>query len=90
VKGETDYLANTQGILGTVSEPAAEAMETIGGTGDTLTGIVSALIDGGMPLEKAALAAMRSTGLPVITPVSYLPLRSLKSSGTYRRRCAMC
>ena len=59
VKGETDYLANAQGIIGTVSEPAAEAMEAIGGTGDTLTGIVSVLIDGGMPLEKATLAAMR-------------------------------
>ncbi len=59
VKGERDYLASEQGVLATVSEPAAEAMEAIGGTGDTLTGIVSVLIDGGMPLQKAALAAMR-------------------------------
>ncbi|MBN2570099.1 MAG: sugar kinase [Deltaproteobacteria bacterium] len=59
VKGETDYLANVQGILGTVSVPATEELEAIGGTGDTLTGIVSVLIDSGMPIEKAALAAMK-------------------------------
>lgn len=59
VKGETDYLATEEGIVGTVSEPASEAMEAIGGTGDTLTGIVSVLIDAGMPIEEAALVAMK-------------------------------
>ena len=59
VKGETDYLATEEGIVGTVSEPASEAMEAIGGTGDTLTGIVSVLIDSGMPIGDAALVAMK-------------------------------
>jgi len=59
VKGETDYLANEQGILGTVSGPVEEAMEAIGGTGDTATGIISVLIDAGIPIEKAILVAMR-------------------------------
>ena len=59
VKGETDYLASAQGILGTVSDPVEEAMEAIGGTGDTETGVVSSLIDAGIPIEKAILLAMR-------------------------------
>jgi len=59
VKGEKDYLANEQGILGTVSKPVEEAMEAIGGTGDTATGVVSVLIDAGIPLEEAILFAMQ-------------------------------
>jgi len=46
-----------------VDQPAEEAMEAIGGTGDTLTGIVSALIDGGMTIRDAAVAALRSNRL---------------------------
>ncbi len=60
VKGEKDYLADKHGVLETVNEPVEKAMEAIGGTGDTLTGIVSVLIDGGMPMRNAALAAMRT------------------------------
>ncbi|MFB3925833.1 MAG: NAD(P)H-hydrate dehydratase [Syntrophales bacterium] len=59
VKGEKDYLADESGILATVDQPAQEAMEAVGGTGDTLTGIVSALIDGGMTIQEAALASLR-------------------------------
>ncbi len=63
VKGETDYLADENGVLETVNEPAEEAMEAIGGTGDTLTGIVSVLIDAGMEMRRAALTAMRANRL---------------------------
>jgi NAD(P)H-hydrate repair Nnr-like enzyme with NAD(P)H-hydrate dehydratase domain len=63
VKGERDYLADESGILATVDEPSEEAMEAMGGTGDTLTGIVSALIDGGMTIRDAAVAALRSNRL---------------------------
>lgn len=63
VKGEKDYLADESGILATVDQPSEEAMEAIGGTGDTLTGIVSALIDGGMTIHDAAVAALRSNRL---------------------------
>lgn len=59
VKGKEDYLADEGGIIETVDRPTEEALEAIGGTGDTLTGIVSVLIDAGMPIKKAALAAMR-------------------------------
>lgn len=54
VKGKEDYIAGKDGISATVSHPADEAMEAIGGTGDTLTGIVSALIDSGMDVMQAA------------------------------------
>jgi NAD(P)H-hydrate repair Nnr-like enzyme with NAD(P)H-hydrate dehydratase domain len=54
VKGKEDYIACKDGIFATVSHPADEAMEAIGGTGDTLTGIVSALIDSGMHVKQAA------------------------------------
>jgi len=63
VKGERDYLADESGILATVDHPSEEAMEAIGGTGDTVTGIVSALIEGGMNLRDAAVAALRSNRL---------------------------
>lgn len=60
VKGKQDYLAHAEGILETVSEPSEEAMEAMGGTGDTLTGIVSVLIDSGMDMRQAATAAMKA------------------------------
>lgn len=63
VKGERDYLADKSGILATVDQPSEEAMEAIGGTGDTLTGLVSALIDGGMAVRDAAVTALRSNRL---------------------------
>jgi NAD(P)H-hydrate repair Nnr-like enzyme with NAD(P)H-hydrate dehydratase domain len=57
VKGDTDYLADRSGILATVNWPIHEALEAIGGTGDTLTGLVSGLVDAGLPIEKAAVKA---------------------------------
>lgn len=59
IKGEKDYLAEREGIVETVDSPVEEALEAIGGTGDTLTGIVSVLIDSGMSIREAAGAAMR-------------------------------
>lgn len=63
VKGEKDYLANCDGILETVDSPVEEALEAMGGTGDTLTGLVSALIESGLPIRQAARAAMRANRL---------------------------
>ncbi len=59
VKGGTDYVMDRNGLLFSVDGPSTEAMEAIGGTGDTLTGIVSALIAIGMPIPEAAHAAAR-------------------------------
>ena len=57
VKGRTDFLANREGILATVQEPSVEALEAIGGTGDTLAGIAAALIAAGKGVPEAALIA---------------------------------
>ena len=54
VKGKQDYVADRQGIQATINIHLEEAMEAIGGTGDTLTGIVTALIGTGMDVVKAA------------------------------------
>ena len=58
VKGKEDVIADRTGIVGTVSHPVETALEAIGGTGDTLTGIVATLIDAGMNVEEAAVVAM--------------------------------
>jgi len=57
VKGQPDYVANQQGVVATIDSPVNEAMEAIGGTGDTITGIVAALIEGGWGVAEAAIAA---------------------------------
>ncbi len=63
VKGEKDYLADRDGIKATVNAPSCEAMEAIGGTGDTLTGIAAALIESGMEISKAAIVATKANRL---------------------------
>jgi hypothetical protein len=63
VKGKQDYVADRQGIRATIDVPMEEAMEAIGGTGDTLTGIVTALIGTGMEVVKAATIAARANRL---------------------------
>ncbi len=59
VKGERDYICNQGRIVATVEEPCIEPLEAIGGTGDTLTGIVSALIYGGYAIEEVAILAAK-------------------------------
>ena len=44
VKGKTDYIASEGKIMAKVDEPDIPALEAIGGTGDTITGLVSALV----------------------------------------------
>lgn len=63
VKGEKDYVADKGIIIGTIDNPSEDAMEAIGGTGDTLTGIVSALIDSGMDIPEAAILAAKANRL---------------------------
>jgi hypothetical protein len=59
VKGRQDYLAGKSGIHATIDSPMDEAMEAIGGTGDTLTGIVAALVGAGMNISESAIMAAR-------------------------------
>ena len=60
VKGVTDYIAGEAGIIGTVSEPNVPAMEAIGGTGDTITGMISAFAYSGLEPHEAAIIAARA------------------------------
>lgn len=59
VKGANDYIANKNGIIAIIDSPNVEALEAIGGTGDTLTGIVSALIASGMDIESSSARAAK-------------------------------
>ncbi|MEW6215505.1 MAG: NAD(P)H-hydrate dehydratase [Nitrospirota bacterium] len=59
VKGEKDYICSQGKIVATIEEPYVESLEAIGGTGDTLTGIVSALIHGGYAIGEAAFIAAK-------------------------------
>jgi hypothetical protein len=59
VKGAKDYVVNGRNILEMIDRPKVEAMEAIGGTGDTLTGIVTALVDSGMDVSQASVIAAR-------------------------------
>jgi hypothetical protein len=63
VKGSIDYVADKHGIAATVAEPLVEALEPIGGTGDTLTGVVSALVEAGIDLPEAGVLAARANRL---------------------------
>ncbi|AAB99358.1 TPA: hypothetical protein HA335_02960 [Methanocaldococcus jannaschii] len=53
VKGETDYTIREEKIIDKIKEPKIKAMECIGGTGDTLTEIVSSLISVDFKTEEA-------------------------------------
>ena len=63
VKGAVDVVADRMGILATVDDHTEEAMEAIGGTGDTLTGLAAAMASSGMDLEKAAVVAAKANRL---------------------------
>jgi len=60
VKGRTDRVADRTGVLATVDAPSEEAMEAMGGTGDTITGMACALIEYGLPVPEAARIAAQA------------------------------
>jgi ADP-dependent NAD(P)H-hydrate dehydratase / NAD(P)H-hydrate epimerase len=63
VKGRTDFVVAHGRIEATISDPCVETMEPIGGTGDTLTGIVTALLASGKPMVRACVVAARANRL---------------------------
>ena len=63
VKGPVDYVVENGKILHTVSQPNIPALEPIGGTGDTITGMASALISSGIDPVRASLIALRANRL---------------------------
>ncbi|NCC26387.1 MAG: sugar kinase, partial [Deltaproteobacteria bacterium] len=60
IKGKTDFVAHSQGVMHMVREPDIPNLEPIGGTGDTITGMVSALMACGLETSEAALVALRA------------------------------
>jgi NAD(P)H-hydrate repair Nnr-like enzyme with NAD(P)H-hydrate dehydratase domain len=60
IKGATDYVVDGGDIVATVAEPNVPALEAVGGTGDTITGLVSAFVYAGLELHEAAIIAARS------------------------------
>ena len=53
VKGEKDYICKDGEVLSVVDSPNVPELEAIGGTGDTITGMLAALIYKGFSKEKA-------------------------------------
>jgi NAD(P)H-hydrate repair Nnr-like enzyme with NAD(P)H-hydrate dehydratase domain len=60
VKGATDYIIRDGDIVATITEPDVPALEAIGGTGDTITGLVSAFAYAELELHEAAIIAARA------------------------------
>lgn len=60
VKAAVDHIMVEGSVYGVVREPLVPALEAIGGTGDTITGIVSALISSGMDPAEACLKAAQA------------------------------
>ena len=63
VKGAIDYLACDGSILGTITQPDVPEIECIGGTGDTITGMIAALIYAGLDPQKAAVISAAANRL---------------------------
>jgi ADP-dependent NAD(P)H-hydrate dehydratase / NAD(P)H-hydrate epimerase len=59
VKGSTDYIAEAGKVVASINEPNIPMLEPIGGTGDTITGLVSGLIYSGFPPKDAAVMAAK-------------------------------
>lgn len=60
VKGESDYVVHEGQLVKKADHPSVEAMEAIGGTGDTLTGMLSVLCGADFKLTDAAILAARA------------------------------
>lgn len=60
VKGATDHVVEQGKIIFTISDPDIPALEAIGGTGDTISGMVGAFIQAGLTHCDAAIAALKA------------------------------
>ncbi|MCX8007318.1 MAG: sugar kinase [Coriobacteriia bacterium] len=60
VKGVVDHVLLEGEVAASVHEPVVPALEAIGGTGDTLTGLASAFLAAGFPAVDAAVCAARA------------------------------
>jgi hypothetical protein len=76
VKGGVDRVARGGEVLHEIDGPVVEALEAMGGTGDTLTGLACALLDSGRDVPEACLLAARANRLAGMlarpTPASHI------------------
>jgi len=63
IKGATDLIVSGGEIIKQVNEPVVEALEAMGGTGDTVTGMTAALISSGLGITEACTLAARTNRL---------------------------
>lgn len=58
IKNPVDHVAKEGQVIATIDEPNIPELEAIGGTGDTITGLVSSFLSAGYePLQAAIIAA---------------------------------
>ena len=60
VKGSTDYIIRDGEVLATVNTPDIPELEAIGGTGDTITGMLAAFVSAGLEPHEAAIISARA------------------------------
>ena len=60
VKARVDTLVVGGEVRGRVEAPNVPALEAIGGTGDIVSGLVSAMLHAGLAMERACLVAARA------------------------------
>ncbi|MBE3581771.1 MAG: sugar kinase [Thermoanaerobacteraceae bacterium] len=79
VKGAVDYIATQGRIVARIEEPDVPELECMGGTGDTITGMIAALTAAGWKPAEAALLSARinrlagqMAGVTPATPVARL------------------
>jgi NAD(P)H-hydrate repair Nnr-like enzyme with NAD(P)H-hydrate dehydratase domain len=60
IKGAVDHVVEDGNIICTISEPDIPALEAIGGTGDTISGMIGALIDVGLTQRDAVITAAKA------------------------------
>jgi NAD(P)H-hydrate repair Nnr-like enzyme with NAD(P)H-hydrate dehydratase domain len=60
VKGAVDYIVCDGKILEIIDQPDVPELEPIGGTGDTITGLIAGLAYAGLELHEAAIIAAKT------------------------------
>ena len=60
IKGATDLVVEDGKIICTIAEPDIPALEAIGGTGDTISGMIGAFVGSGMSHREAIIAAAKA------------------------------
>jgi NAD(P)H-hydrate repair Nnr-like enzyme with NAD(P)H-hydrate dehydratase domain len=60
IKGSTDFVVQEGKVMFTLSQPDLPALEAIGGTGDTISGMIGAFVDAGFSHLDAAVAALKA------------------------------